>query len=64
MNHPLIDNTCDLLGPLKFDQFIDNLVIDLDYDRQWISTLDSHGNHDFVSLIIAMNIALRFEDHI
>jgi hypothetical protein len=34
MNHPLIDNTCDSLGPLKFDLFIDNLVIDLDYDQQ------------------------------
>jgi len=64
MNHPLIGNTCDSLGPLKFDWFIDNLVIDLDYDQQWISILDSRGNRDFFSLIIAMNIALRFEDHV
>jgi hypothetical protein len=26
--------------------------------------LDSQGNQDFVNLIISMNIALRFEDHI
>jgi hypothetical protein len=64
MNHPLIDNTCDSLSPLKFDRFIDNLVIDLDYDQQWRSTLNSHGNQDFVNLIIAMNIAIRFKNHI
>jgi hypothetical protein len=39
-------------------------VIDLDYDQQWISTLDSRGNRDFFNLIIAMNIAIRFEDHV